>query len=408
MSGIYSFCISIYYLIIRLASGVNPKAKSFINGRTQSLQALKKAAPLWANKKVIWIHAASYGEYEMAKPIIKSLSQHADIQIIISFYSSSGYDNTHFAEASIYKIYLPIDLLHKQVEIINLINPDKVVFIKYEFWYNLLRALHLKNIPYYFTSLHLNRDSYIFNILSRPLLNLIKKSKHIYCHNKASQVILKENNIHNTTVMGDSRISQVLENASIDKGQVLFKHPKKTIILGSIIPDEYPMIKALLDAHPEYNYIIAPHDVDSDSIAQLQKLCPTSTTLYTSILCNPQPIITTTPTLIIDTIGDLRYLYRCADVAYVGAGFDKGPHNVLEPLVYGLPTITGSNIRKFPMAQFLAEKKLLLIQKSKNALPAMIEKALAKDQPAFKNKAIDCIKEQEIDLDTLVAELISH
>lgn len=389
-----------------MASWFHPKAKIWIKGRSTNLEALRKAAPLWLNKKVIWIHAASYGEYEMAKPIVKELLQNPDIQIVISFYSASGFENVHFEDKRIFKIYLPIDLIHKQLEIIKLIKPAKVVFIKYEFWYNLLRALYVKRIPYYYTSLHLNKDSYVFNIISRPLLKLIKKSKFIYCHNTTSEQILLDHRFTNTKVIGDSRISQVIENAQKQKGQLTWVETKPTIILGSIIPSEYPMIKTLISHFPEYNYIIAPHDVDRASISALIGALNLSPMDYSQFGALGKQAIKT-QVLIIDTLGDLRYLYRNADVAYVGAGFDKGPHNVLEPLVYGIPTICGSNIDKFPMAQFLEKEELLFIIKQPQDLTNTINKLLEIDQTQFKVRSEKMIQEQEINLDELIAELIS-
>jgi len=47
-------------------------------------------------------------------------------------------------------------------------------------------------------------------------------------------------------------------------------------------------------------------------------------------------------TLLIDNIGMLKYLYKYADICYVGGGFGAdGVHNVLEAAVYNKPVIIG-------------------------------------------------------------------
>jgi 3-deoxy-D-manno-octulosonic-acid transferase len=56
--------------------------------------------------------------------------------------------------------------------------------------------------------------------------------------------------------------------------------------------------------------------------------------------------------LFIDNIGMLSSLYQFAHFAYVGGGFGKGLHNILEPLGFGIPVIFGNPRRasKFPEA----------------------------------------------------------
>jgi 3-deoxy-D-manno-octulosonic-acid transferase len=51
--------------------------------------------------------------------------------------------------------------------------------------------------------------------------------------------------------------------------------------------------------------------------------------------------------LIIDSIGMLSSLYRYGQLAYIGGGFGKGIHNILEAAAYGIPVIFGPNYSKF-------------------------------------------------------------
>jgi 3-deoxy-D-manno-octulosonic-acid transferase len=57
--------------------------------------------------------------------------------------------------------------------------------------------------------------------------------------------------------------------------------------------------------------------------------------------------------LFIDNIGMLSSLYQFAKIAYVGGGFGKGLHNILEPLGFGSPVIFGKvkKASKFPEAE---------------------------------------------------------
>ena len=51
-----------------------------------------------------------------------------------------------------------------------------------------------------------------------------------------------------------------------------------------------------------------------------------------------------------DTIGKLSFLYRYGSLAYIGGGFGKGIHNILEAATYGLPVIFGPEYKKFTEA----------------------------------------------------------
>ncbi|HSR53812.1 MAG TPA: glycosyltransferase N-terminal domain-containing protein, partial [Acidobacteriota bacterium] len=52
--------------------------------------------------------------------------------------------------------------------------------------------------------------------------------------------------------------------------------------------------------------------------------------------------------LLVDTIGDLRYLYRCADVVFVGGSLMKGGgQNILEPAYFGKAVLFGPHMENF-------------------------------------------------------------
>ena len=49
--------------------------------------------------------------------------------------------------------------------------------------------------------------------------------------------------------------------------------------------------------------------------------------------------------MIIDEFGILKNLYKFAKIVYVGGGFNKGIHNILEPISFGNPVLFGPNLR---------------------------------------------------------------
>jgi len=244
MLFIYNIGIRIYSLLITLVSPFNSKAALWKNGRKDQFDKIKKQLSRLSSGDRFMIHAASFGEYEMSKPIIEALKKNVpSAQFIISFYSPSGYENTQFEDDNFIKIYLPLDTIYNQKKLIELIQPKAVIFIKYEFWYNLLRVLSKMHVPYYYTSLHLNRDSYIFWPISKTFKQLIKKAKCIYCHNLASLNILKDQGFTNLNILGDTRIDKSLENREKPFKIGNFNPCNKpTLIIGSLTSDDEEMV----------------------------------------------------------------------------------------------------------------------------------------------------------------------
>jgi 3-deoxy-D-manno-octulosonic-acid transferase len=54
------------------------------------------------------------------------------------------------------------------------------------------------------------------------------------------------------------------------------------------------------------------------------------------------------PVVLLDTVGELLAAYSSADIAFVGGSLvPKGGHNILEPALFGVPTITGTHMHNF-------------------------------------------------------------
>lgn len=360
MFFIYTIAIRIYYILALLASFFNKKARDWVQGRKNQLYRIDEYANRWKNSPIVWIHAASYGEFEMSRPIIKSIQEKRQkTRFIVSFYSPSGFKNIQLDENYFLKIYLPLDIMPNHKRIINLFDLRGVIFIKYEFWYNFLRQLQVLKVPYYFTSLHLNKDAYIFKPLFISFKRLLLNATKIFCHNPTSFEILSKNGFKNISVFGDSRIEQALKNKQNIKDNISFNNARKTIIFGSATEYEMPYIIEFCNKHIDYNYILATHDVSLEYLTDLSNKLTLDSCQLSRISSEQRKF----QIVLVDTYGDLKYLYNSADMAYIGAGFEKGPHNVLEPLVFGIPTFTGPNIKKFPMAQYLEQRELLFIIK---------------------------------------------
>ena len=335
----------------------------------------------------------------MAKPIVRALLAHDHVRVVVSFHSPSGYEQVHFNEDNIAKIYLPLDLYSNQKQLVELLKPSKVLFIKYEFWFNLLRVLNDRNIDYYYSSLHLNEASYLFSTLMTPFLNLIKAAKHIYCHNQEAKDILTNKGILHASVLGDTRISQAIQNAETWTSKVSWQRPRGfTIAIGSMTKKETPSIVQLVQKHKDWNFMIAPHDLDE--LDTYPNLFGESIDYYSKTPHSQKRV------MILDTMGDLRYMYGYCDMAYVGGGFEKGPHNVLEPLVYGMPVLCGPAVEKFPMARALHHEGLLTLAQHLSDLSTYMSEASRLNKDTYQNKVSMFFEKNKEDLSSIIKELV--
>ena len=136
---------------MKIASFFHPKAKLWIRGRKGVFQKIERE--ISHNDLVIWMHVSSLGEYEQGLPLLIALrKKFPEYKLAVSFFSPSGYEvvkNKCFAD---FLFYLPLDTPSQAKKLIELLHPSYTIFVKYDFWYNVLQALISKNIPTIFIS----------------------------------------------------------------------------------------------------------------------------------------------------------------------------------------------------------------------------------------------------------------
>ena len=107
MSFFYQFIVFITSLLLPLLAVFNKKLRLFVTGRKETFQAL---SVLSSDDKTIWIHAASLGEFEQARPIIEALKKtHANYKVVVTFFSPSGYEIRNNYHLAAVVCYLPLD-----------------------------------------------------------------------------------------------------------------------------------------------------------------------------------------------------------------------------------------------------------------------------------------------------------
>jgi 3-deoxy-D-manno-octulosonic-acid transferase len=333
----------------------NEKAKKGVDGRKQSLSTVRQN--LKKNDRVLWMHAASLGEYEQGLPVLERLKkQYPTHKVLVTFFSPSGYDivakRKNIADAV---CYLPFDSKKEIKDFINCFKTDIFITIKYEYWYHLLSELKKQGTKVYVVSALFYEKQVFFAPWGAWFTRQLRQNVAWFFHQTEHSKKLAESiGLKNATVTGDTRfdrVKQLHERENTVEGIAAFKGDKKLIVFGSSWQAEEKMLYTLKDKLPNCRFVVAPHDLKR--VSSLEETLGDQAILYSEItlsrLQNAQPRI-----LIIDSIGLLSKIYSYANVAVVGGGFHSaGLHNILEAATFGVPVIFGNQYKKNPEADAL-------------------------------------------------------
>lgn len=348
MNALYSISIQLFSLLIQLAAPFNIKAKQICQGR-------RKTFPLLVEKikqgdRIAWVHCASLGEFEQGRPIIEALKkQHPEFKILLTFFSPSGYEIRKNYDLADYTCYLPADTRSNAQKLVELVKPELVFFVKYEFWNNYLREFKKRNIPLYLVSAIFRENQQFFknSLGGKWYRKMLFCFEHFFVQDDNSVQLLKQIGITRVTRAGDTRFDRVAEIAKNGKNIPLvekFKGNSLLVVAGSSWKPDEELLVQYIYQHPEVKFVIAPHETKRGNVDRLINLLKTNIICYTEA---SEETVINKQVLLIDTIGILSSIYRYADLAYIGGGFGVGIHNTLEAAIFGMPIVFGPNYLKF-------------------------------------------------------------
>ena len=351
MRLLYKIGIFLYSIIVRLVSPFNEKAKQFVHGRKNWKANLQNQVE--KDARYIWFHSASLGEFEQGRPVIEEIKkQFPQYKIVLTFFSPSGYEIRKNYDGADIISYLPLDTKSNARAFIDIVKPEKVFFIKYEFWYFYISELKEQKIPLYIISAIFRDNQQFFKntIWGRWYRETLFKFEHFFVQNETSAQLLKSIGLNNISVSGDTRFDRVAEIVKAAKKIPVvekFKGDAQLIIAGSTWKPDEELLVEFINQTNDIKFIIAPHEVSDVNINRIHQLLKKPAISFSKIV---ETEIDNYQVLIIDSIGLLSSLYQYGSIAYIGGGFGVGIHNILEAATFGMPIIFGPNYKKFKEA----------------------------------------------------------
>ncbi len=350
---LYNFGLILYMWVVRLIAPRHPKAKLWLEGRRDLFSRMAKAID--PADRIIWVHAASLGEFEQGRPIIERIrKQYPEYKILLTFFSPSGYEIRKNYAGADYIFYLPLDTPRNARRFLDVAHPEIAIFVKYEFWLNLLAELRRRHVRTFVVSAIFRKDSIFFRPYGGMWRQALESFEAIFVQNEESKKLLAGIGFDNVLVAGDTRFDRVAEIATAAKKiDVIerFKGGKRLFIAGSTWDPDEDLLIRLINENPEIKFIVAPHEMDESRIARLTQETAGGAVRYTQ--CTPHTAFGSRQLLILDTVGILASVYGYATWSYIGGGFGVGIHNTLEAATFGLPVAFGPHYHKFKEARDL-------------------------------------------------------
>jgi len=351
-----------------VAKFFHPKLRAGYEGRHKSIATLRDYfASVPSYVTVYWFHAASFGEFEQIRPILKGLKEiEPQCKAVVSFFSPSGYNHVHDENIDC-KIYLPFDFPLTIRKALKITRPKKVILASYDTWPNFIWVAHHRKI-------HTNIFAARFASKTRKLLpglrsfyrSVYQSFDTIYTITDEDyltvQKLLTDRSHPLVRVLGNPRYDQVKQKADqfTEKRTISVLLREKRIIAGSISSHDQSVIAKplidLLNQEKSLSLYWVPHEPTDKAVQDGVQLFE-SAGLKTQVIRSKKRVGLNNGVQvgIIAVVGVLYRLYWQGQIAYVGGGFSTGVHNVMEPAIARLPVIFGPKYQNFPEAIDLAE-----------------------------------------------------
>lgn len=287
----------------------------------------------------------------------KGPGEYPDHAILLTFFSPSGYEVRKDFDKVDAVHYLPLDTPGNARKFLDVVRPKIAVFIRYEYWYNFLGAMFRRRIPVIMVSSIFRKDQVFFKPYGAWFRTALRQISHFFVQNQESVALLEAVGVERMDMSGDTRFDRVWDAAQEKREFPLverFLAGRTCLMAGSTWPFDDELLKQIVPVFPDLKFVIVPHHVDQENIRRVTDLFGGEAALYTR---GEDQELEKRQILVVDAIGILTYLYRLADLTYIGDGFGAGIHSIMEPAAFGMPIFFGPNYHDFQEAVDLVERK---------------------------------------------------
>jgi 3-deoxy-D-manno-octulosonic-acid transferase len=323
-----------------------------------------KVKQAMTNRHILWIHAVSVGEVNMATQLISALEHRLpNLKVVVSTTTSTGMGELNKKLPShIQKIYYPIDRRFYVKRAILSIHPEAIVLVEAEIWPNFLWLAEELEIPTFLVNARLSERSYRgyrrFGFLFRPLFAAFKG---VGCQNEADAERLRQLGCRPEVVrvVGNMKFdaAKLEERRVFDMGRLLGQlgvpEGARVLLGGSTHAGEEGILGEvylrLRERFPDLFLVVVPRHFERGKDAGRELSARGVRFVYRKeVTPNSQYKPGEVDCLLVNTTGELRYFYEYASVIFVGKSLTaEGGQNPIEPGALGKPMVFGPNMQNF-------------------------------------------------------------
>ncbi|WP_437201672.1 3-deoxy-D-manno-octulosonic acid transferase [Planctomicrobium sp. SH664] len=428
------FLLNLCYLIVAILWSPAVLWKRLRTGKykqgwSQKLWGQVPVPPPYSGAR-IWLHAVSVGEVLQLRQVIGKLkARSADLQVVVSTTTETGYAVAVDKLTDCHVIYFPLDFTWSVRAALDRIQPDLIALVELELWPNFIREAARRQIPLTLVNGRLSARSFRGYRWIRPLVSRLL--------NRFSLIAVQTDEYQERFLQlgAPPRKTVVTGSIKFDGVQTNRQQPKATELKHWLqLEEDAPVFIAGSTQHPEEQYaletyqelrrqfpqlrlILVPrHPERGPEIEQLVEQAGHRCLRRSQLSRNPS-VTTPGPTQsglppvgLLDTVGELGACWALADVAFVGGSFtDRGGQNLLEPAAYGSAVCFGPNTWNFrQIVELLLEREAVCRVKTPAELTEFVRSMLSNPTAARQlgQTAQQLILEQQGATDRTVAMLL--
>jgi 3-deoxy-D-manno-octulosonic-acid transferase len=307
----------------------------------------------------IWLHAASVGEVEGVRPLVMALSGALpELQLIITSMTVAGRDAARRRLGGVCQL-APLDYAAAVRAFLAHVRPVLVIIAETELWPNFFLQSVRADAQVAIVNGRISKRSMRSYSMMRPLIaRMLSGSSLVMVQtaDDAERFRALGAPADRVVVTGNTKYELESEPPPLRPALAGFAAGHPILLAGSTAPGEERTIVSayskLLERCPALALIIAPRHLNRREEIERElgalgiaftRASELDSLLNPAVLAHGQGSAPHPPVLLLDTMGELRSLYRRAAIAFVGGTMTvgRGGQSLAEPAAASVPVLFG-------------------------------------------------------------------
>lgn len=324
-------------------------------------QRLGLVSPTPADERMLWLHCASVGEVQAARPLIEELLvRYPEHRLTVTTMTATGAERALAlaegrSDGRLCHRFVPLDFPGAARRFVDRLRPELALFFETELWPNLLAACRRREVPVAVVNGRLSSRAFRGYARIRPLMaEALRQVDWLAARSREDAERFRQLGMaaERTAVVGSLKFDIAVNDAGHDVSERLrtrLGRQRPVWVAGSTHEGEDDILLAaharLRERHPEALLVLVPrHPQRFEAVAALCR----EAGMAAARRSRDEWPEAGTAVYLGDTMGELLALYGAADLAFVGGSLvPVGGHNLLEPAALGVPVLSGPELANF-------------------------------------------------------------